>query len=89
MHIALIGASGNIGSRIAAELLSRGHTVTGIARNPDNILSQPGLQKAQGDFTDPEQLAEVLRGHDAIISAASFLPGQAEKLLASVYGSGV
>ena len=30
--IALIGASGKIGSKIAAELLQRGHTVTGIAR---------------------------------------------------------
>lgn len=32
--IALIGASGNAGSRILKELSDRGHQVTAIARNP-------------------------------------------------------
>ena len=31
MKVAIIGASGNIGSQITAEAVSRGHTVTGIA----------------------------------------------------------
>jgi len=88
-RIALIGASGRIGSKIAAELLSRGHSVTGIARNPEKIAAQPGLSAVAGDFTHPQAAAEVLKGHDAIISAASFIPGQAENLIASVRGSGV
>lgn len=87
--VALIGASGKIGSKIAAELLSRGHTVTGIARNPEKISTQKGLTAVAGDFTNPQGLANTLKGHDAIISAASFLPGQAENLIASVRGSGV
>ena len=89
MNIALIGASGNIGSRIAAELLRRGHTITGIARQPERIGPQPGLKAATGDFTVPAQLANVLRGHDAVISAASFIPGQAEKLIEAARASGV
>ena len=32
-HIAILGITGRAGSRIADELLRRGHTVTGIARN--------------------------------------------------------
>ncbi|RYY52121.1 MAG: NAD-dependent epimerase/dehydratase family protein, partial [Comamonadaceae bacterium] len=34
-HIAILGITGRAGSRIATELLQRGHTVTGIARKVD------------------------------------------------------
>lgn len=87
--IAVIGASGKIGSKITAELLQRGFSVTGIARNPDKISQQAGVTSAAGDFTNPAAMAEVLKGHDAIISAASFIPGEAENLIESVRGSGV
>lgn len=87
-NIALIGASGKIGSKIAAELLQRGHKVTGIVRNPDKI-SVAGVTAVKGDFTAPAAMAAALQGHDAIISAASFIPGQAEQLIASVRASGV
>ncbi len=88
-RIALIGASGKIGSKIAAELLSRGHTVTAIARHPEKISRQKGLTATQGDFTEPGVLAWSLQGHDAIISAASFIPGQAENLIDAVRQSAV
>jgi putative NADH-flavin reductase len=35
MKIASVGASGKIGSRISAKALSQGHSVSGIARNPE------------------------------------------------------
>ncbi len=87
--IALIGASGKIGTKITAELLSRGHTVTGIARSPEKIAAQKGVTAVAGDFTNPQAIAGALKGHDAIISAASFIPGQAEQLIALVRASGV
>ena len=34
LKIALFGATGTIGSRIAAEAARRGHQVTALARNP-------------------------------------------------------
>lgn len=86
-NVALIGASGRIGTKIAQELLRRGHSVTGIARNPEKIQAQNGLTAKAGDFTNPQSIADTLKGHDAIISAASFIPGQAENLIASVRGS--
>jgi uncharacterized protein len=43
MKVALIGASGQAGSRILAELARRGHTVTGIARHPEKIAAAPGV----------------------------------------------
>jgi hypothetical protein len=42
MHIALIGASGQVGTRLLAELLRRGHRVTGIARDIRGLTSRPG-----------------------------------------------
>jgi uncharacterized protein len=88
-RIALIGASGKIGSKIAVELISRGHTVTGIARHPEKIAAQNGLTASRGDFTEPGVLAWSLQGHDAIICAASFIPGQAENLIDAVRQSRV
>ncbi len=41
MNVALVGATGNIGSRVLAELLSRGHSVTAIARNPEKLPANP------------------------------------------------
>ena len=37
MKIALIGATGNVGSKVLEEALSRGHDVTAIVRNPDKL----------------------------------------------------
>jgi hypothetical protein len=87
--VALIGASGKIGTRIAAELVLRGHQVTGIARHPENIPQLEGMTAVAGDFTAPQTIAQVLKGHEAIISAASFIPGEAENLIEAVRLSGV
>ncbi len=88
-HIALIGASGNIGSKITRELLDRGHTVTAICRNPDTMDAQEGVTTVPGDMLNPEQLAQTLKGHDAVISAAPFVTNESEKLFAAVRDSGV
>jgi putative NADH-flavin reductase len=86
-RIALIGASGKIGSKIAAELLARGHQVTGIARNAAAISAADGLTAVAAN--DPAALAAELRGHDAVIAATTFLPGLVERLLEALRGSGV
>jgi hypothetical protein len=47
MRIALIGATGFIGSAILREALDRGHRVTAIARHPEKLpqplLVTPGI----------------------------------------------
>jgi putative NADH-flavin reductase len=88
-NIALIGASGRIGTKITQELRRRGHSVTAIVRNPEKVPAQEGVTVKAGDFTQPESIAPILQGHDAIISAATFIPGQAENLISAVRGSGV
>jgi putative NADH-flavin reductase len=89
MKIALIGASGNAGSRILAELVSRGHSVTAIVRNPEKVASSPLVTPVKGDVHDEAGLSALLRGHDAVISSVHFLASDAGKLIAAVRASGV
>lgn len=89
MKIALIGASGQAGSRLLAELSRRGHTVTAIARNPAKIASLPGVTAVAGDIEDTDALAQLLRGHDAVISSVHFSASNPDKLLAAVKAAGV
>jgi uncharacterized protein len=69
MKIAIIGANGKIGSRIAEEALNRGHIITGICRNPDSGIKNKRVQWVRADVLDTEQLATVIAGHDAVVSA--------------------
>lgn len=70
MKVALIGASGFVGSHILQELLSRGHQVSAIVRHPEKIdVSNPSLTAVKGNVFDVKELAGLLKGHDAAISA--------------------
>jgi putative NADH-flavin reductase len=69
MKLAIIGASGFIGSKITEEALRRGHEVTGIVRNPDRLPSNPKLKPVGLNLLQRDELARALAGHDAIVSA--------------------
>jgi|HubBroStandDraft_4_1064222.scaffolds.fasta_scaffold05890_1 putative NADH-flavin reductase len=69
MKVAVIGATGNAGSRITAELLKRGHQVRAVVRSRDKISSKNGLEVATTDLSDAAQLAGVLKDADAVVSA--------------------
>ncbi|MCZ7933579.1 NAD(P)-dependent oxidoreductase [Agrobacterium leguminum] len=87
--IALVGASGNAGSRILKELSDRGHQVTAIARNPEKIASLPNVVAKKGDVFDQAGLSELLKGHDAVISSVHFTASDPATLIEAVRASGV
>jgi hypothetical protein len=89
MNVAIIGAAGRAGSRIQAELLRRGHSVTAIVRNPAKVAAAPGLTVKAGDANNAETLAPLLAGHDAVVSAVMFLDSNAESLIGAAKASGV
>ena len=89
MKIAVIGASGNAGSRISAELARRGHSVTAIARNPEKIAAQANVTPTRGDVMDQAGLARLLAGHDAAISSVHFLASDPAKLIGAARESKV
>ena len=89
MKIAVVGASGNAGSYITAELASRGHAVTAIARNPEKIAKLAGVVPTKGDASSEAGLTPLLRGHDAAISSIHFLASDPAKLIGAAKASGV
>lgn len=89
MNVALIGASGNVGSRILKELSSRGHRVTAIARHPEKIAAGPGVTAKKGDLYDQAGMAALLKGHDAVISSVFFTASDPKLLVGAVKAAGV
>ena len=89
MKIAVIGASGNAGSRITAELAGRGHAVTAIARHPDKIAVQAHVTATAGDVLDQAGLARLLAGHDAAVSSVHFTASDPVKLIGAARESKV
>jgi putative NADH-flavin reductase len=70
MKLALIGASGFVGSALLEEALNRGHHVTAIVRNPEKITTTDDkLTVQKGDAQDADEVAQLVAGHDAILNA--------------------
>jgi len=70
MKIAIIGATGNIGSRIVKEALSRGHEVTAISRNSAKITeTHTNLHVISCDIFKTSELSRHLKNKDVVISA--------------------
>lgn len=88
MKVAVIGASGRGGSRIVDELARRGHHVTAIARNTEKIPTGANITAKKGDVNDTG-LADLLKGHDAVISTVRFTQSDPELLIGAVKKSGV
>ena len=71
MNIALIGATGFIGSGLLKELLSRGHRITALVTHPEKLSPHANLTAVKIDVLDEAALAKQLKGHDVVISAFS------------------
>ncbi|PHR25431.1 MAG: 3-beta hydroxysteroid dehydrogenase [Hoeflea sp.] len=88
MRIALVGATGQAGSRILKELTDRGHNVTGIVRNPDKVPTGE-LVTAVGTDSSRASLANAIKGHDAVVTSVRFLDLDPDILVPAVIDSGV
>ncbi|KAK1762682.1 NADH(P)-binding-domain-containing protein, partial [Phialemonium atrogriseum] len=87
LKVAVLGPAGQCGSCVVDELLSRGHTVVGISRNPpEDWKSNSGYSSVPVDIQDTKKLSKVFSaGFDAIVSA--YAPPLAD--LSKVYETGV
>lgn len=66
MKIAIIGATGFVGSAILNELADRKHEITAIARTPKDTANATWIA---ADIFNVDALSEILKGHDTIINA--------------------
>ena len=77
MKIAIVGATGAVGSRLTAEATNRGHRVTALARSRNREKSLPPqvpLCIVEADTTDA--MVEVFHGHDVVLVATRPRSGQ-------------
>jgi uncharacterized protein len=69
LKIALFGATGMIGSRIAAEAARRGHQVSALVRQPERVATAPNVDAVKADLLDAHSVAAAVRGHEVVASA--------------------
>ncbi|CAG9000405.1 MAG: hypothetical protein CENE_02400 [Candidatus Celerinatantimonas neptuna] len=71
LNVAVIGHSGMGGAVLVDELITRGHQVTGISIDADKLEEKDGVINVKLDILNTTHLAEVLYGHDVVISTFS------------------
>ena len=71
--IAVIGATGFVGTQVVKELANRGYFVNALARNTSKIEESENVKAIAVDVYNTSELAEILKGNDAVIS--TFNPG--------------
>jgi putative NADH-flavin reductase len=79
MNVVLYGATGNSGSSILRELVSRGHRVTAVARDTSKLPAT--VTAVQDDLSSVEKIASIIAGADVVISAYAPPPGDPDALL--------
>jgi putative NADH-flavin reductase len=71
MKIAIIGATGFVGSALLKEAVARGHEVTALVSSPSKVPASDKVIALQADVMAQDSLADKLGGHDAVVSAFS------------------
>ena len=85
-RIAVIGGHGKVALHLSRILSGRGHQVSSLIRNPDHRadVEATGAEPVVADVESltAGQLAEVLRGHDAVVWSAGAGGGSPERTYA-------
>ncbi|MFP5416926.1 MAG: NAD(P)-dependent oxidoreductase [Actinomycetes bacterium] len=71
MKIAIIGASGWLGSTISREAIDRGHDVTVIARNAARLTLLDGAHAVAADLDEPDSIVAAIDGSDIVVAAVT------------------
>ena len=81
--IAIIGASGYVGTALLNEAVKRGHQVSALVRHPEKITANANVTAVKADVLDTDGLAALLKGHDLVISA--YNPGWQEADIRNIH----
>ncbi len=70
MKLALFGASGKVGRNLTRQALAAGHDVTALVRSlKADLPKHPNLTLVVGDVLNSEDVANVVKGQDAVLIA--------------------
>jgi putative NADH-flavin reductase len=67
--VAVIGATGFVGTQIVNELVNRGYGVEAIVRDASKVQQNENVSAKSVDVNNVDELANALKGNDAVISA--------------------
>ena len=85
-RVAIIGGHGKVALQLAKDLAANGHQVSSLFRNPDHVseVAATGAEPVVADVEklDTPELAELLRGHDAVVFSAGAGGGSPERTYA-------
>jgi uncharacterized protein len=84
MNVVLYGATGMIGSRVLQELVSRGHRVVAIVRNPGKVPALAGVRAIEGSALDAADIAAKAKDADVVVSSYASPAGEESKVIDSV-----
>lgn len=91
--IFIIGGAGNIGTRLAAQLVAKGHQPLSMHRHPEQAedLSRLGAKPIAGDLTEltSDALAGLMMGADAVIFTAGAGGKGGEQMTNAIDGHGL
>ena len=78
------GATGFVGAEVAKQLLTRGHQVAALVRDPGKatLLKRLGAELHQGDIGDPGSIRAAMRGADGVFHIAGWYKTGAPKATA-------
>jgi uncharacterized protein YbjT (DUF2867 family) len=76
MMLLLVGATGQVGSIVARNLLGGGNQIRALVRDPDAAAAKlgPGIEYVRGDLDDPATLPGALKGVDVAYLATAPVP---------------
>lgn len=82
MRVAVIGGTGEVGSRVVAELAARGDHVRAVSRRAPQAGKLPaGVEHAAADLTNGDGLAAALVGVEVVVEVANDRPRAREVLV--------
>lgn len=75
MDVLVTGGTGFVGTSLCAELASRGHDVTAMARSPESTdFGGADVSTVEGDVTDADSIQGAFEGRDAVVNLVALSP---------------
>ena len=83
MKVFMTGATGVVGTRVVPLLIEAGHSVTAMARSPENraVLAQLGATPVEANLFDVASLRRAIAGNEVVLNLATSVPASATKML--------